>query len=171
MDIAEQRNIPSFTTRVRFIAEAILEAFCEKALGNRPSRKWRPTRQEWFCTCIDCEPIRAFLSTERLVAKFKIRKEVQTHIAMRLDHIKSTLSCDFFVNNAEIDTIVVKKLLTHDANAVIQYSHLVGHVTRHLPPLYYWLSATLSFLSRISNSITLLPNGQKTALFCAPQMP
>jgi len=52
---------------------------------------------------------------------------------------------------------------------VIQYGHLVGHVTRHLPPLYYWLSATLSFLSRISNSITLLPNGQKTALFCVPQ--
>jgi len=52
---------------------------------------------------------------------------------------------------------------------VIQYSHLVGHVTRHLPPLYYWLSATLSFLSRISNSVTLLPNGQKTALFCVPQ--
>jgi len=52
---------------------------------------------------------------------------------------------------------------------VIQYGHLVGHVTRHLPPLYYWLSATLSFLSRISNSIPLLPNGQKTALFCVPQ--
>ena len=52
---------------------------------------------------------------------------------------------------------------------MIQYGHLVGHVTRHLPPLYYWLSATLSFLSRISNSITLLPNGQKTALFCVPQ--
>ena len=52
---------------------------------------------------------------------------------------------------------------------VIQYGHLVGHVTRHLPPLYYWLSATLSFLSRISNSITLLSNGQKTALFCVPQ--
>jgi len=54
--------------------------------------------------------------------------------------------------------------------AVIQYGHLVGHVTRHLPPLYYWLSATLSFLSRISNSILLLPNGQKTALFCVPQL-
>jgi len=53
---------------------------------------------------------------------------------------------------------------------VIQYGHLVGHVTRHLPPLYYWLSATLSFLSRISNSIPLLPNGQKTALFCVPQI-
>ena len=52
---------------------------------------------------------------------------------------------------------------------MIQYGHLVGHVTRHLPPLYYWLSATLSFLSRISNSIPLLPNGQKTALFCVPQ--
>ena len=54
---------------------------------------------------------------------------------------------------------------------VIQYGHLVGHVTRHLPPLYYWLSATLSFLSRISNSINLLPNGQKTALFCVPHVP
>ena len=54
-----------------------------------------------------------------------------------------------------------------DALLVIQYGHLVGHVTRHLPPLYYWLSATLSFLSRISNSITLLPNGQKT-LCCVP---
>ena len=53
---------------------------------------------------------------------------------------------------------------------MIQYGHLVGHVTRHLPPLYYWLSATLSFLPRISNSITLLPNGQKTALFCVPQL-
>lgn len=57
---------------------------------------------------------------------------MQTHIAIRLDHIKSTLSCDFFVNNAEIDTIVVKKLLTHDANALAAWETALRDVGEEL---------------------------------------
>ncbi|KAK4451544.1 hypothetical protein QBC34DRAFT_57469 [Podospora aff. communis PSN243] len=130
MDIADERNVPSFTRRLRFIAEAILEAFCRKALGTKPPREWRPTDKNWFCACPDCGPIRAFLASDCLVAKLSVRNLARPHIIHVKADVESKLSCQLYEKAP--DLIIVRKIITREAGALDAWEKARRHVEEEL---------------------------------------
>ncbi|KAK0632480.1 hypothetical protein B0T14DRAFT_34479 [Immersiella caudata] len=135
MDIAEDRNIPSFTRRLPFMIEAITEAFARKALATRPSREWRPAQRNWFCHCADCWPIRAFLASNCLVGKLNVASKAQSHIATRRAGIEPKVSCQLYGAEEEPDRIVVRKNITYEASALAEWETARRNVEEELDRL------------------------------------
>jgi len=118
MDVDQKHANRRLTTRLRFIAEAILEVCFTNAVGKKPPSAWNPPQRHWICNCPSCAPFRAFLASHLEAAKMEANPTAQTHAAAVLDASSLHHPTSLYVfQYRDPKYIVVQKRSVPDAKA------------------------------------------------------